>query len=280
MEPKDVKLKKLFQTFKRTLILPYDQGLEHGPKDFFHATFARDPMHVIEIARKAKYNAVAMHVGNARRYFEHFYGEVPLILKVNGKTDIPSDDEPLSPITASIDDALSLSAIAVGYTLYVGSARQDEDMEQFSAVREEAHRCGLPVVVWSYPRGKYIEEKGGKDSLFAIEYAGRVAAELGADMVKLNVPSLKKNQKVPEPYKSYDIGLEDAIRQIIASACGIPVIFAGGSFVTDKDLLQKAEVCIKAGASGLIFGRNIWQRPLKDAVEMTGRIREIIKMNR
>jgi fructose-bisphosphate aldolase, class I len=277
MEPKDVKLKRLFQTFKKTLILPYDQGLEHGPKDFFHATFARDPMHVIEIAKKAKYDAVAMHVGNARRYFEQLYGEVPLILKVNGKTDIPSDDEPLSPITASIDDALSLSAIAIGYTLYVGSGRQDEDIAQFSAVREEAHMCGLPVIVWSYPRGRYIEEKGGKDSLFAVEYAARVAAELGADMVKLNVPSMKKNPKVPEPYKNYDISLEDAIRRIIACASGIPVIFAGGSFVSDKDLLQKAEVCLKAGASGLIFGRNIWQRPLKDAVEMTGKIKEIVK---
>jgi class I fructose-bisphosphate aldolase len=277
MEPKEVKLKRLFQTKGKTLILPYDQGLEHGPRDFFQATFARDPMHIIEIAKKAKYNAVVMHIGNARRYFKDIYGEVPLILKVNGKTEIPSDDEPLSPLTASVDDALSLSAIAIGYTLYVGSARQDEDIEQFSEIREEAHRYGLPVIVWSYPRGEDIKEKGGKDSLYAIEYAGRVAAELGADMVKLNVPSLKKNDKIPEPYRSYDIGLGDAIKQIIASTGGVPVIFAGGEMVSDSDLIKKAEVCIKAGASGLIFGRNIWQRPLKEAVGITGKIKEIIK---
>jgi class I fructose-bisphosphate aldolase len=234
-------------------------------------------MHIIEIAKKAKYNAVVMHIGNARRYFKDIYGEVPLILKVNGKTEIPSDDEPLSPLTASVNDALSLSAIAIGYTLYVGSARQDEDIEQFSEIREEAHRHGLPVIVWSYPRGEDIKEKGGKDSLYAIEYAGRVAAELGADMVKLNVPSLKKNDKIPEPYKSYDIGLGDAIKQIIASTGGVPVIFAGGEMVSDNDLIKKAEVCIKAGASGLIFGRNIWQRPLKEAVGITGKIKEIIK---
>jgi class I fructose-bisphosphate aldolase len=277
MEPKEVKLNRLFQTNGKTLILPYDQGLEHGPRDFFQATFARDPMHIIEIAKKAKYNAVVMHIGNARRYFKDIYGEVPLILKVNGKTEIPSDDEPLSPLTASVNDALSLSAIAIGYTLYVGSARQDEDIEQFSEIREEAHRHGLPVIVWSYPRGEDIKEKGGKDSLYAIEYAGRVAAELGADMVKLNVPSLKKNDKIPEPYKSYDIGLGDAIKQIIASTGGVPVIFAGGEMVSDNDLIKKAEVCIKAGASGLIFGRNIWQRPLKEAVGITGKIKEIIK---
>ncbi|MCX5813143.1 MAG: fructose-bisphosphate aldolase [Proteobacteria bacterium] len=277
MEPKEVKLNRLFQTNGRTLILPYDQGLEHGPRDFFQATFARDPMHVIEIAKKAKYNAVVMHIGNARRYFKDIYGEVPLILKVNGKTEIPPDDEPLSTLTASVNDALSLSAIAIGYTLYVGSARQDEDIEQFSEIREEAHRYGLPVIVWSYPRGEDIKEKGGKDSLYAIEYAGRVAAELGADMVKLNVPSLKKNDKIPEPYRSYDIGLSDAIKQIIASTGGVPVIFAGGEMVSDNDLIRKAEVCIKAGASGLIFGRNIWQRPLKEAVGITGKIKEIIK---
>jgi len=234
-------------------------------------------MHVIEIAKQAKYDAMVMHIGNAQRYFKDFYGEVPLILKVNGKTEIPSDDEPLSPLTASIDDALALSAIAIGYTLYVGSARQDEDIEQFSEIREAAHKNGLPVIVWSYPRGEDIKQKGGKDSLYAIEYAGRVAAELGADMVKLNVPSLKKNDKIPEPYRSYEIGLEDAIKQIIASTGGVPVIFAGGEMVSDNDLIQKAEICIKAGASGLIFGRNIWQRPLKEAVEITGKIKKIIK---
>lgn len=277
MEPREVKLNRLFRTKGKTLVLPYDQGLEHGPRDFFQATFARDPMHVIEIAKQAKYDAMVLHVGNAKRYFKDFYGEVPLILKVNGKTEIPSDDEPLSPFTASIDDALALSAVAIGYTLYVGSARQDEDIEQFSEIREAAHKNGLPVIVWSYPRGEDIKQKGGKDSLYAIEYAGRVAAELGADMVKLNVPSLKKNDKIPEPYRSYEIGLEDAIKQIIASTGGVPVIFAGGEMVSDNDLIQKAEVCIKAGASGLIFGRNIWQRPLKEAVEITGKIKKIIK---
>ncbi|MCX8111389.1 MAG: hypothetical protein N3D15_09105 [Syntrophorhabdaceae bacterium] len=277
MEPKDVKLKRLFHRNKKALILPYDQGLEHGPVDFFDAPFAQDPMHIIEIAREGGYDAIAMHIGNARRYFEHYYGDVPLILKVNGKTSIPSDDEPLSPITASIEDALSLSAIAVGYTLYVGSPRQDEDIEQFAQVREEAHKNGLPVIVWSYPRGKDINEKGGKDSLYAVEYAARVAAELGADMVKLNVPSLKKKPDIPEPYRDYETNLFNAVKRVISGACGIPVIFAGGGMVSDEDLLEKARICLEAGASGLIFGRNIWQRPLKKALEITEAIKGIIK---
>ncbi|HOJ70719.1 MAG TPA: hypothetical protein PLR38_02650 [Syntrophorhabdaceae bacterium] len=277
MEPKDVKLKRLFHRHGKALILPYDQGLEHGPVDFFDAPFAQNPMHIIDIARQGGYDAIAMHIGNARRYFEHYFGDVPLVLKVNGKTSIPSDDEPLSPITASIEDALSLSAIAVGYTLYVGSSRQDEDIEQFAQVREEAHKNGLPVIVWSYPRGRDINEKGGKDSLYAVEYAARVAAELGADMVKLNVPSLKRNPDIPKPYRDYETDLFNAVKRVIASACGIPVIFAGGGMVSDDDLLEKARICLEAGASGLIFGRNIWQRPLEKALEITEKIKGIIK---
>lgn len=277
MEPKEVKLNFLFKKHGKALILPYDQGLEHGPTDFFNAPFAQNPMHIIEIAKKGQYDAMAMHIGNARRYFKDYYGEVPLVLKINGKTNIPSDEEPLSPLTASIEDALSLSAIAIGYTLYVGSPRQDEDIEQFARVREEAHRYGLPVIVWSYPRGKEINEKGGKDSLYAIEYAARTASELGADMIKLNIPSVKKNPNIPVPYRDLEVPLEDAVKRVVESACGVPVIFAGGGLMSDNELLDKVRICMKSGASGLIFGRNIWQRPLEEAIEITKKIKQIIK---
>lgn len=280
MDLQEVRLRKLMKTYGKTLILPYDQGLEHGPEDFFHAYFSQDPLHVLAIARKARYNAVVFHVGNARRYFDKMYGDISLILKVNGKTNIPDDDEPLSPVTASVEDALMLGACAIGYTLYVGSPRQDEDFEQFAAIREEAHRAGLPVIVWSYPRGKAIDDKGGKNSLYAIEYAARTAAELGADMIKLNVPDLKKHPSIPEPYRSFDTDLATAVRRVIAAACGVPVIFAGGSKTSDEDLLEKTRLCIQAGASGLIFGRNIWQRPLHDAVAMTEKIREVFRKER
>jgi class I fructose-bisphosphate aldolase len=280
MDPKNVRLQGLLQTFGKTIILPYDQGLEHGPRDFFHAPFAENPLHIIEIAKKAKYNAVVFHVGNANRYFDRMYGEVPLVLKVNGKTEIPNDAEPLSPVTASVDDALRLSAIAIGYTLYIGSSRQDEDFEQFAAIREEAHQAGLPVIVWSYPRGYEIEAKGGKNSLYAVEYAARTAAELGADMVKVNMPSLKKDPKVPEPYQSFNVELQEAIKRVVRAACGAPVIFAGGEMISDDDLLEKARLCINAGGSGFIFGRNIWQRPLDKALEITAKLKQIIREGR
>ncbi|MHB8110272.1 MAG: class I fructose-bisphosphate aldolase [Syntrophorhabdaceae bacterium] len=280
MDPREVRLQALFQTYGKTIILPYDQGLEHGPRDFFNARFAENPLHIIEIAKKGNYNAIALHIGNARRYFKDMYNQVPLILKVNGKTEIPSDDEPLSPITATIEEAVQLSAIAVGYTLYIGSPRQDEDIEQFTYVREEAHRAGLPVIVWSYPRGQEIEEKGGKNSLYAVEYAARVAAELGADMIKVNVPNLKKNSAIPAPYRDFEIDLQGAVKRIIGTTAGVPVIFAGGEMVSDEDLLQKATVCMRAGGSGFIFGRNIWQRPLDKALDITRKIKEVIRTER
>jgi fructose-bisphosphate aldolase, class I len=280
MDMLKVRMERLFGTYGKALILPYDQGLEHGPADFFHAYHARDPRHIIEIAKRGRYDAVALHVGNATRLFGDHFGKVPLILKVNGKTNIPEDDEPLSPITASIDDALRLSALAVGYTLYVGSPRQDEDIEQFAQIREEAHRWGLPVIVWAYPRGRSVEEKGGKNSLFAIEYAARAAAELGADMVKVNVPDPAKQTGEPGPYSKFRPTLGEAVQRVVEAACGAPVIFAGGEMASDDELIEKAEVCMDAGASGLIFGRNIWQRPLDKALEMTSRIREVAKKHR
>ncbi len=280
MEPKEVRLQCLFQSYGKTIILPYDQGLEHGPRDFFTARYAENPLHIIDIAKKGRYNAVALHIGNARRCFKDMYNQMPLVLKINGKTEIPSDEEPLSPITATIDEAQLLSATAIGYTLYIGSPRQDEDFEQFTYVRDEAHRAGLPVIVWSYPRGREIETKGGKNSLYAIEYAARVASELGADVIKVNVPNLKKNSSIPAPYRDFEIDLPEAIKRIIGAAAGVPVIFAGGEMVSDEDLLQKASMCIRAGGSGFIFGRNIWQRPLDQALDITRKLKEVIRTER
>lgn len=280
MEAKEVRLQGLFQTYGKTIILPYDQGLEHGPRDFFNARHAENPLHIIDIGKKGHYNAVVLHIGNAKRFFKDMYNQVPLVLKVNGKTEIPSDEEPLSPVTATIDEALRLSAIAVGYTLYVGSPRQDEDFEQFTYVREEAHSAGLPVIVWSYPRGREIEEKGGKNSLYAIEYAARVASELGADVIKVNVPNLKKNSSIPAPYRDFETDLPEAVKRVIGAAASVPVIFAGGEMVSDDDLLQKASLCIRAGGSGFIFGRNIWQRPIEQALDITRKLREVIRTQR
>ncbi len=138
---------------------------------------------------------------------------MPLILKVNGKTDIPSSDEALSTTNASVEDAVRLGADAVGYTLYVGSPRQDEDLHQLKGVREDCDRYGMPLVIWAYPRGRDIEKKGGQVSFYAIDYGARLAMEMGADVVKLNFPKLdpEKAKDSPAPYNEMDVTPEEAV---------------------------------------------------------------------
>ena len=170
------------------LFLPYDQGLEHGPRDFFENPAASDPAYIIRLALEGGFNGIAIQIGLAEKFYWNYAGEIPLVLKLNGKTDIPSADAPLSPVNATVADAVRLGADAVGYTLYVGTELQDRDFEQYRQVRAEARRLGMPLIVWSYPRGSAIDAKGGKDSFYAVDYAARTASELGADVVKVNFP--------------------------------------------------------------------------------------------
>ena len=183
------------------MVLPLDQGLEHGPTDFFPNPPALDTSFQFQLAEAGRYSAIALGVGLAEKYMRDHAGRVPLILKLNGKTNIPDDAEAVSPAFASVDDAVRLGADAVGYTVYVGSPRQDVELREFGKVRQECERFGMPLVVWAYPRGRDVEAKGGKGSLFAQDYAARVAEELGADVVKLHEPADEPGAS-PEPYRS------------------------------------------------------------------------------
>ncbi len=258
------------------LLLPIDQGLEHGPVDFFDNPDSIDPEFQYRLALEGKYSGIALHYGLASKYFWPYAGKIPLVLKINGKTNIPSDDEAFSPMTASVEDAVRLGADAVGYTLYVGSPRQDDDIAQLTRVREDCDRFGMPLIVWSYPRGKAVKEKGGQDSLYAVDYAARVACELGADVVKLNVPKVTDSDKQPKPYPTEQLSEEDAIRKVVRSAGRTMVLISGGSKIGDEDLLHKARIAMDAGVTGLIFGRNVWQRRFDDAMAITRRIHEML----
>ncbi|MDA8346211.1 MAG: fructose-bisphosphate aldolase [Thermaerobacter sp.] len=261
------------------LLLPIDQGLEHGPRDFFPNPAAADAEFQLRIAEAGGYSGIAMQIGLSEKYFPDYAGRVPLILKLNGKTEIPNDDAPLSPLNACVEDAVRLGADAVGYTLYVGSARQDEDFRQFESVRRDAERFGMPVIVWSYPRGKAVEQKGGKDSFYAIDYAARAAQELGADVVKLNVPKVdaEKAKLSPAPYKDLALDQREILQHVVQSAGRTLVIFAGGEKGTADEVVAKAGAVLEAGATGLIFGRNIWQRPYDEAVSVSLRIRDLLQ---
>jgi class I fructose-bisphosphate aldolase len=260
------------------LVLPTDQGLEHGPVDFLPNPPSENPEYQVRLAIEGSYSGVAFHYGIAARYLPPVAGRIPLILKINGKTDIPPSDRAFSGLTGRVEDAVRIGADAVGYTLYVGSPRQDEDFRQLTEVRADCDRFGMPLVVWSYPRGEAIEKKGGRDSLFAIDYAARVAAELGADVIKLNVPVFDQKAKEgsPKPYNEMILEYRAAVEKVVRSAGQAFVLFSGGSKVGDADLLEKARLVMEAGATGLIFGRNMWQREMADALRLTAEIKRLM----
>ncbi len=260
------------------LILPIDHGLEHGPRDFFANPESIDPAYQLRLAKEGGFSAIVFHIGLAEKYMREFAGEVPLVLKLNGKTSIPPDIHAFSPQTASVEDAVRLGADAVGYTLYVGSPAQDKDFIQFAKIREDAQRFGMPLIVWAYPRGEAIEAKGGRDSLYAVDYAARVSNELGADMVKINIPGYdeERSQLYPEPYKSLQLNTKEALEKAIKSAGRTMVLVSGGEKLGDEELLEKVRTSFEAGATGLVFGRNLWQRPFKSALEIAERIKKLM----
>jgi class I fructose-bisphosphate aldolase len=257
------------------LFLPIDQGMEHGPIDMFDNPPSIDPTFQWELALEGGYSGIAVHYGLADRYMGPYAGKVPLVLKVNGKTTIPSDAEALSPLTSTVEDAVRLGADAVGYTLYVGSPRQDEDFLQLVEVRRACDEFGMPLIVWSYPRGEAIEAKGGRDSLYAVDYAARVAHEFGADVIKLNEPK-GTTPESPKPYNDLDMSREEMLRKVIISAGNSMVLLSGGSKISDDDLLAKVQAGMSAGATGLIFGRNMWQRPKDNALDITNRVKGVL----
>lgn len=261
------------------MMLPIDQGLEHGPIDFFDNPAALDTDWVLKLAAEGNFSGIAYHIGLAEKYHKAFAGRVPLLLKLNGKTNVPSDDDSFSSLTSSVEDAVRLGADAVGYTLYVGSPAQDVDIAQVNEVRRDCDRFGMPLVIWAYPRGAAIKAKGGQDSLYAIDYAARVATEVGADIVKLNVPvwDAAKAAASPKPYNTLQLDELAGLQKVVKSAGRTLVLVSGGSKISDDDMLHKAKLAMEAGCVGLIFGRNMWQRDWDDAISMSGKMHELMK---
>jgi len=237
------------------LFLPYDQGLEHGPRDFFANPPAGDPKYILTLALEGGFNGIAIQIGLA----EKFYCRAG----------------PLSPVNATVEDAVRLGADAVGYTLYVGTPAQERDFAQYRQVRADAHRLGIPLIVWSYPRGAAIDAKGGKDSFYAVDYAARTASELGADVVKVNFPHPEKQSGAAEPYLR-EFSSQQAIDAVAASAGRTLLLVSGGARAGDEAMLDKARQSMEAGATGLIFGRNVWQRGHSESLRFVTQLRDIL----
>jgi len=263
------------------MLLPIDQGIEHGPRDFFPNPASKDPEYQFRLAAEAGYSALACQIGMAEKYYPDYAGQVPLILKVNGKTDVPSSDDAFSTTNSSVEDAVRLGADAVGYTLYVGSPRQDRDLLQLRQVRQDCDRYGMPLVIWAYPRGAALDAKGGQSTFYAIDYAARMAMEMGADVVKLNMPKIdpEKDKLTPAPYNEMQVSQEEAIRQCVESAGRALVVLSGGSKIDDEKVLEQTRFVMQAGGSGVIYGRNVWQREWSEALEIIEQIKESLLAN-
>jgi class I fructose-bisphosphate aldolase len=258
------------------LVLPLDQGLEHGPADFFANPAALDTEFQFRLAIEGGYSAIALGVGLAEKYMKDHCGRVPLILKLNGKTNIADDAEAVSPLSATVEDAVRLGADAVGFTLYVGSPREDVGIRDLKEVRRDCERLGMPLVLWSYPRGRAIEARGGKGTLYAQDYAARVAEEVGADVVKLHEPD-DNNERCPEPYRSLREPAPLRLRRVVRSAGRVLVLFSGGEKQDDDTaVLRKVGRYMECGATGVMFGRNMWLRPFEGAVALTRQVHRIM----
>ncbi|MGO9450746.1 MAG: class I fructose-bisphosphate aldolase [Candidatus Binataceae bacterium] len=265
------------------VILPVDQGFEHGPaRSFAVNPPAYDPRYHFQLALDAGCNAYAAPLGFLEAGAAEYAGELPLILKLNNHDVLHDEKDPISAVTGSVKDALKLGCAAVGFTIYPGSANEKAMYQELREITAEAKEHGLAVVVWSYPRGSSIS-KQGETGLDVVAYAAQIAAQLGANIIKVKPPTAHIEQ--PEAKKAYDAAkvqlepLSARVKHIIQSAFDGRriVIFSGGPRESDDQLLSDVREIHAGGGFGSIIGRNSFQRPKEAALKLLGTIMDIYK---
>ncbi len=233
----------------RFAFLAYDQGLEHGPEDFKVNPEAISPRFVLELARDHDYSAVVFQQGTALATLG-LHPEVPRLIKLNGKAAL-AKGEPYSPLLCSVEFAVkALRAVAVGYTIYPGSEHEGRMLAEFAQVVRDAHALGVPTVAWVYPRGKAVPSDTAPD---VVAYAARIAYELGADIAKVKWT-----------------GSVESFRWVCESAADTKVVLSGGVLTDSPDaFLEVVDGVMKAGGAGVAVGRNVWQRPRREAARIS-----------
>lgn len=262
----------------RLVILPVDQGFEHGPARSFAVNPAGyDPHYHFQLAIEAGCNAYAAPLGSIEAGARDFAGEVPLILKINNHDVLMDEKDPLPAMTSSVEDALRLGCAAIGFTIYPGSAHRVEMYQQIKCAGDLARKHGLAVVIWSYPRGSSLS-KEGETALDVCGYAAQIAAQLGAHIIKVKLPSEALEQeaarKVYQKEKIPMATLTERVRHIVqCSFAGRRiVIFSGGATVSDEKVFEEATAIRDGGGFGSIIGRNSFQRKKEDALQFLGKI--------
>jgi class I fructose-bisphosphate aldolase len=257
----------------KLVILPVDQGFEHGPgRSFAMNPPAYDPRYHFELAIEAGCNAYAAPLGFLEAGAREFAGQVPLILKLNNHDVLLEEKDPAQAITSSVRDAVRLGCVGIGFTIYPGSEHRLEMYTQLRALAEEAKQHGLAVVVWSYPRGSGLS-KEGETAIDVTAYAAQIAAQLGAHLIKVKLPTGHLEQAAAK--KVYDkekvpIGsLTERVRHVVQAAFNgrRVVIFSGGAADTDEAVFEQVRAIRDGGGFGSIIGRNSFQRKKPDALK-------------
>jgi len=257
----------------KLVILPVDQGFEHGPaRSFASNPLGYSPLYHFELAIEAGCNAYAAPLGFLEAGAHHFAGQIPLILKLNNHDILHDEKDPLPAVTGSVEEALRLGCSAVGFTIYPGSVHCGHMYEQLRAIAEEAKQAGLAVVVWSYPRGSSLS-KEGETAIDVVAYAAQIAAQLGAHIIKVKLPTSHLEQAAAKKvYETEQIPiktLSERVKHVVQ--CSFDgrriVIFSGGAKSDDKSVYEEARAIRDGGGFGSIIGRNSFQRPKAEAIK-------------
>lgn len=259
----------------KMVILPVDQGFEHGPARSFSVNpDGYDPYYHFELAIESGCNAYAAPLGFIEAGARDFAGEIPLILKINNSDSLYSDkDGPISALTSYVDDALRLGCAAIGFTIYPGSENRKNMYEEIAEASKAAKSAGLPTVIWSYPRGKDIS-KEGETAVDVVAYAAQIAAQLGAHIIKVKPPTAHIEQadakKVFEKNNIRIESLADRTRHVVESSFNGKriVIFSGGAAKSTEEIMEEVKGLAQGGAFGSIMGRNAFQRPKAEAIKL------------
>ncbi|HET6438762.1 MAG TPA: class I fructose-bisphosphate aldolase [Anaeromyxobacter sp.] len=266
----------------KLVILPVDQGFEHGPaRSFARNPAGYDPEYHIQLAIEAGCNAYAAPLGFLEAVAGKYAGQIPLILKLNNSDSLSRlGGAPISAVTGSVKEAVRLGCGAIGYTIYPGSEARNEQLENLRALTEEAKANGLVVVVWSYPRGSGIS-KEGETAVDISAYAAQIACQMGAHIVKVKPPkALLENPEAKKVYEELRIPiatLAERVRHVVQSAFDGKriVIFSGGEAKGTEALLEEVRALKEGGAFGSIMGRNAFQRPRAEALELLDAVMRI-----
>jgi class I fructose-bisphosphate aldolase len=269
----------------KLVILPVDQGFEHGPARSFAANPAGyDPEYHVQLALESGCNAYAAPYGFIQTIAHDYAGKIPLILKVNNHDTLHDEADPAPAQTSSVKDALRLGCAAIGFTIYPGSSEWKAMYEQLRALAEEARAHGLAVVVWSYPRGSGFS-KEGETAMDVVAYAAQIAAQLGAHIIKVKLPTDHLEQEAAKKvYQAEQIPiatLADRVKHIMQSTFAGKriVVFSGGGKKGEDSIYDEARAIRDGGGNGSIIGRNSFQRPRADAIKFLQKVMDIYAGN-